>query len=98
MSNYLNIVSNTSWVDITPLFSPCPVDEIMKEIATVEEWFLEERDPNQYALMKDKGAIGIGTYFDNQKEWGAVTLFSSTGDYKDILTQEKVDEFIEANK
>lgn len=87
MSNYLNIVSNTSWVDITPLFSPCPVDEIMKEIATIEEWFLEERDSNQYALMKDKGAIGIGTHLDNQKEWGAVTLFSSTGDYKDILTQ-----------
>lgn len=85
--SYLNYVSNTSWVDITPLFSPCPVNEIMSEIRSVESLFLEERDKDQFKIMKEKGATGIGEHFDNQKNWEAVTLFSSTGDYKDILTQ-----------
>jgi len=87
MSNYLDYVSNTSWVDITPMFSKCPVDQIMQEIHSVESMFLEERDPEQYKEMQEKGAVGIGEHFDNQKSWEAVTLFSSTGDYKDILTQ-----------
>lgn len=87
MSNYLDYVSNTSWVDITPMFAPCPVDSIMQEIRSIENMFLEERDPEQYKEMQEKGAIGIGEHFDDQKSWEAVTLFSSTGDYRDILTQ-----------
>lgn len=87
MSNYLDFTTSKSWVDITPLFTPCPVDDIMEEIRQVEDMFLGERDPEQYAIMKEKGATGIGEHFEDQKEWGAVTLFSSTGDYKDILTQ-----------
>ena len=87
MSNYLDYVSNTSWVDITPMFSKCPVDLIMQEIYSVENMFLEERDPEQYKEMQERGAVGIGEHFDNQKSWEAVTLFSSTGDYRDILTQ-----------
>ena len=57
----------------------------MEEIRSVEDMFLEERDPAQYKTMQEKGAIGIGGHFDDQKNWEAVTLFSSTGDYKDIL-------------
>jgi len=88
MSDYLDIITNTSWVDITSMFDPCPVDEIMNEIRIVESWFLEERDAEQFEALKAKeGTTGIGTHFDDQKEWGSVTLFSSSGDYKDILTQ-----------
>ena len=85
--SYIDIASNTSWVEVTPLFSNCPVDKIMEEISTVEESFLEERNTDQYKSMKDRGVTGIGTKIENQKEWKAVTLFSSTGDYQDTLTQ-----------
>lgn len=87
MSNYLDFVTSASWVDITPMFEPCPVDDIVAEIRDVENMFLEERDPDQYEKLRQKGATGIGEHFEDQKEWSAVTLFSSTGDYKDILTQ-----------
>lgn len=87
MSRYLDYVTNTSWVDITPMFTPCPVDNVMDEIRGVEDMFLDERDQEQYDSMRAKGATGIGTHFEDQKEWGALTLFSSTGDYRDILTQ-----------
>lgn len=87
MSRYLDFVSSTSWVDITPMFAPCPVDDILEEISSSVNLFLGERDPDQYELMKEKGATGIGEHFEDQKEWSAVTLFSSTGDYRDILTQ-----------
>jgi hypothetical protein len=85
--SYLNYVSNTSWVDITTMFVPCPVDDIMKEIQSVENMFLDERDHEQYKKMQENGATGIGEHFDDQKKWEAVTLFSSTGNYRDILTQ-----------
>lgn len=85
--NYVDVVSNLSWVDVTPLFSDCPVDEIMKEISAVESSFLEERSEEQYKTMKNKGITGIGIKIDNQKEWEAVTLFSRTGNYRDTLTQ-----------
>ena len=85
--SYLDYVSNTSWVDITPLFKPCPVNDIMSEIQNVTDVFLEERDKEQYKIMKEKGATGIGEHFQDQKNWGAVTLYSSTGSFRDILTQ-----------
>lgn len=84
---YLDYVSNTSWVDITQMFQPCPVSDVMREIQVVDAFFLEERNKEQFEIMKEKGATGIGEHFDNQKNWEAMTLFSSTGDYKDILTQ-----------
>lgn len=85
--SYLDFVANTSWVDITPMFNTCPVKNVMEEISIIEKLFLEERDKEQYKLMKEKGATGIGENFRDQKNWSAVTLYSASGNYDDILTQ-----------
>lgn len=84
--SYLDFVSATSWVNLTPLF-PVPVDIIMKEIYQVETMFNEERDQQQNQKLKQSDTIGIGTRLDGQKNWSAMTLLSASGDYKDILTQ-----------
>jgi hypothetical protein len=87
MSKYLDFLSNTSWVDITSLFKNCPVDEIITEIKNVENLFLLERDPEQYEKIKNKKTTFVGDHFDGQLNWKVVSLYSATGDYKDIFTQ-----------
>ncbi len=83
---YLDFVSKTSWVNITPIISICPVDKIIKEIKKIESLFIEERDEKQYKKMKSKGATGVGEKPLGQKNWQAVTLYSASGDYTDIIS------------
>jgi len=83
---YLNLVSNTSWLNLTPIFSPCPVNEIMQEIKLIESQFIEERDEEQYKKMQHKGATGVGEKPLGQKSWQAVTLYSASGEYTDIIS------------
>lgn len=87
MSKYLDFLSNTSWVDITSLFKSCPVDQIMEEIKNVETLFLPERDQEQYEKIKNKEKTVVGDHFAGQLNWKVVSLYSATGDYKDIFTQ-----------
>jgi len=86
LSQYLNVITNTSWVDMSKMFS-INVDSIMREIHQVEEQFIEERDQEQYKEMQSNNSVGIGERLDDQDKWSAMTLFSSSGKSTDILTQ-----------
>ena len=86
MSQYVNFITNTSWVDISSMFT-IDVDTIMDEIYQMEEQFVEERDEEQYLEMQSNKSVGIGERLDNQHRWSAMTLYSSSGKSTDILTQ-----------
>ena len=83
---YSEFIVNTSWVNLTSLFS-VPVDDIMNEIQQVENFFHIERDKLQAQQLQEKETLGVSEYLATDNKWSAFTLLSSSGDYKDVLTQ-----------